>query len=155
MVLPPIGEEVSSHLSAREIKQIARSVHTANFSQSQNVGVNPVFVSKDLDEDPRVEGFKEALHKDYDDLVHRTDPRKDHPDRGTYGYANIPLVSNPISQHKKCFKLQDERLEAHKKVTQDWDDHWFIERPPKGANMDWLSVTFVVPKKSLDNGGGC
>ena len=57
MVLPPIGEEVSSHLSSREIKQIARAVHTANFSQSQNVGVNPIFVSKDLEEDPSVEGL--------------------------------------------------------------------------------------------------
>ena len=73
--------------------------------------------------------------------------RKDHPDRGPYGYANIPLVANPVPQRQKCFKLQGERLEAHKNVTQDWADHWFIERPPRGSNMDWLSVTFVVPKK--------
>ena len=134
MVLPPIGEGVSSHLSAREIKRIARAVHTAHFSHSQNVGVNPIFVSKDLNEDPRVEGFKEALHKDYDGEVLRTDlpPRKDHPDRGPYGYANIPLVANPSPQRQKCFKLPGERQEADNKVTQDWADHWFIDRPPKG-----------------------
>ena len=73
MVLPPLGEEFSSHLSAREIKRIAREVHTANFPQGQNVGVNPIFVSKDLEEYPRVEGFKEALHKEYDGVVLRTD----------------------------------------------------------------------------------
>ena len=71
MVLPPIREEVSSHLSAREIKRIARAVNTANFPQSLKVGVNSIFVSKDLEEDPRVEGFKEDPHKYYDGLVLR------------------------------------------------------------------------------------
>ena len=133
MVLPPMGEEVSPHLSAKEIKRIARAVHTADFSGSQNVRVNPIFVSKDVEEDPRVESFREALHRDYDGAVIRSDlpPRKDHPDRGPYGYAYIPLVPNPIPQRQKCFRLQGERLEAHKKVTQDWADHWFIERPPR------------------------
>ena len=37
------------------------------------MGVNPIFVSKDQEEDPRVEGFKEAQHKDYDGVVLRTD----------------------------------------------------------------------------------
>ena len=37
------------------------------------MGVNPSFISKGLEEDPRVEGFKEALHKDYDGVVLRTD----------------------------------------------------------------------------------
>ena len=69
MVLPPLGGGFSSHLSAREIKHIARAVHTAHFSQSQNVGVSPIFVSKDQEEDPRVEGLREALHKDYDRVV--------------------------------------------------------------------------------------
>ena len=65
MALPPTGGEFSSHLSAREITHIARAVHTAHCSQSQNEGVNPIFVSKDHEEDPRVEGLREALHKDY------------------------------------------------------------------------------------------
>ena len=50
-----------------------KAVHIANFFQSQTVGVNPIFISKDLKEDPRVEGFKEALHKDYDGVELRTD----------------------------------------------------------------------------------
>ena len=59
-----------------------------------------------------------------------------------------------MTERQKCFKLQVERVEAHKKVTQDWADHWSIERPPKGANMDWLSVTFVVLKKEPEQWRG-
>ena len=43
IVLPPMGEEVSPHLSAKEKKQIARAVYTANFSHGQNVEVSPIF----------------------------------------------------------------------------------------------------------------
>ena len=32
MVLPPMGGAFSSHVSAKEIKHIARAVHTAHFS---------------------------------------------------------------------------------------------------------------------------
>ena len=99
-----MGEEMSPHLSAKEIKRIARAVHTANLPGSQNMRVNPIFVSKDVEEDPRVESFREALHRDYDGAVIRSDlpPRKDHPDRGPYGYAYIPLVANPVPQRQKC-----------------------------------------------------
>ncbi len=69
MVLPPIGGEVNHHLSVKEIKRIARAVYTASFSHGQGVGVNPIFVSSDPEEDPRVEGLREALHKDYDGSV--------------------------------------------------------------------------------------
>ena len=59
----------------------------------------------------------------------------------------LPLLPDFVPQRQKPFRLQGERLEAQKKVTQDGADHWFFERPPKGTNMEWLSVTFVVPKK--------
>ena len=49
MVFPPMGGELSSHLSAKEIKHIARAVYTAGFSHGQKVRVNPIFVSKDQD----------------------------------------------------------------------------------------------------------
>ncbi len=69
LVLPPVGSEVNPHLSAKEIKCIARAVYTANFSQSRGVGIKPIFVSSDPEEDPRVEDLREALHKDYDGSV--------------------------------------------------------------------------------------
>ena len=77
--------------------------------------------------------FREKIHQDFDGLVLRTDlpTRKDIPDRGPYTYAHIPLIPDFVPQRQKPFRLQGERLEAHKKVTQDWADHWFIERPLK------------------------
>ena len=91
-----------------------------------------------------MEKYRERLHKDFDGTVLRTDlpPRKDVVDRGTYTYAYIPLVENAVPQRAKGFRLQGEKLEAHKVITRDWADHHFIERPPKGTPMDWLSQTF-------------
>ena len=63
-----MGGEFSSHLSAREIKHIARAVYTADFSHVQKVGVNSIFVSKDQEEDPRV-----ALRSHYDGVVMSTE----------------------------------------------------------------------------------
>ena len=59
-----------------------------------------------------------------------------------FGYAYIPMIPEAVPQRQKNFQLQGERLEAHKKVTQYWADHWFIERPPRGFKMYWESVTF-------------
>ena len=96
---------------------IARSVHTANFFQGRKVGVNPIFVSKDQEEDPRVEAFRQALHSHYDGVVMSTElpPRKELPERGAYGYAYIPLIPDAVPQRQKSFPLKGERLEAHKK----------------------------------------
>ncbi len=65
LVLPPI-DDVHPHLSSKEIKRIARAVYTANIPHGQGVGIKPIFVSSDPEEDPRVEGLREGLHKDYD-----------------------------------------------------------------------------------------
>ena len=39
----------------------------------------PIFVTEEITEDPRVDEFREKIHKEYDGLVLRTDlpPRKD------------------------------------------------------------------------------
>jgi len=115
-------------------------------------GIRPVFVTEGCIEDPRAQKFRENIHRDFDGSVLRSDlpPLKEIPDRGPYSYAHIPLKENAEPQRQKPFRLQGERLEAHKVVTRDWADHWFIERPPKEQQMDWLSVTFVVPKKSKE-----
>ena len=57
----------------REIRHIARAVYTAGFSHGQKVGVNPIFVSRDQEEDPRVEVFRLALHCHYDGVVMSTE----------------------------------------------------------------------------------
>ena len=70
---------------------------------------------------------------------------------------------------EKPFRMHGERGEAHKRVTQDWIDRGYLEPPvpvqsmdgnvvnkgggpgsfwaPKCYNCEWLSQTFVVPKK--------
>ena len=88
----PMGGEFSSHLSARETKHIARAVHTANFSQGRKVGVNPIFVSKDQKEDPRVEAFRQALHSHYDGVVMSTElpPARSFPREEPMGTRTSP-----------------------------------------------------------------
>ena len=53
-----------------------------------------------------------------------TFPRKDLPERGDYGYAYIILKPDAIPQRLKKFSLQGERLVAHEKVTEDWENHF-------------------------------
>ena len=150
-----MGGEFRSHLSSRDVKHIARAVHTANFSQGRKVGVNPIFVSNDQEKDPRVESFRQALHSHYDGVVMSTElpPARSFRREEPMG-TRKSLIPDAVPQRQKSFQLQDERLEAHNSVTQDWAEYWFIERPPRGSKMDWASVTFVVPKMSLENGGG-
>ena len=45
--------------------------------------------------------------------------------------------------------MHGERHDAYKRVTEDWLECQFIERPTKGKS-EWLSQGFVVPKKSAD-----
>ena len=81
-----------------------------------------------------------------------------------------PFVPNPVPQRAKPWCLHGERGEAHSIVTQDWLSKGYIERPPTIANPDtkytgkggpsryfgceWLSKTFVVPKKVPTSPGG-
>ena len=88
----PMGGEFSSHLSAREIKHIARAVYTAGFSHGQKKGVNPSFVSKDQEEDPRVEAFRQALHSHYDGVVMSTELP---PPQGASGERSLWVRVHP------------------------------------------------------------
>ena len=42
--------------------------------------------------------------------------------------------------------MHGERGEGHKTMTKEWVDRQYIERPPQAS--EWLSPTFVVPKKN-------
>ncbi len=46
--------------------------------------------------------------------------------------------------------MHGERLEGHKRVTKEWIEKKFVERPERGQVSGWLSTTFVVPKKGND-----
>ena len=87
------------------------------------------------------------MHNDYDGIVLRDEVIPDPPERGDYGYAYIPLKEGAVPQRQKPFVQFGEKQEALKKVTQQWIDQGFIERP-KEKNCEWLCQAFVVPKKS-------
>ena len=98
-------------------------------------------------EDPRMETFQKLLHEEFDGSSLGTYPPFDPPVRNRYGYASIPLKADAVPTRSKPFVMHGERQEAHKIVTEDWENRGYIERQVKG-NCEWLSQTFVVPKKS-------
>lgn len=154
-------------LSKSDLKEIAK--HLINGKVPAKImGVMAAPPSSAL-ETPHVEQLREKLLTQYSDSVFRDEIYKDPQPRGRYGWAYIPLVPNPVPQRAKPWCMAGERGEAHKIVTQDWIDKGYIERPPTIAqpsnsplgnstrncpthcfNCEWLSQTFVVPKKSAD-----
>ena len=100
-----------------------------------------------MEEDHRIVQLREDIHRDYDDVFLGTEPLKDPPVRGPYGYAYIPLKENAVPTRAKPFRLHGERFEAHRKVTEEWQDRGYIERIPEGFVSEWMYNTFVVPKK--------
>ena len=86
-------------------------------------------------------------HQLFDGTALREEVLPDPPVRGLYGYAYIPLEHNATPTRAKPFQMYGERQEAMKKITQDWVDKKFIERPQKGGT-EWLSQAFAVSKKS-------
>ena len=61
----------------------------------------------------------------------------------------VDLIEGATPVRQKPFVLHGERLEAHKKITQEWIDNGYIEPIPGGKeNSEWLSMTFPVPKKN-------
>ena len=97
--------------------------------------------------EPRVEELRAKLQMDYGDKVLRSEVFEDPPERGVYGYAYLPLKEGAEPKRQKPFVQFGEKNEALKKVTQEWLDKKFIEKPT-GRNCEWLSQAFVVPKKS-------
>ena len=113
--------------------------------------VRPLVVTPDpTNEDPAVKELTEALHREYDGVVMGTEVVPDPPIRGPYGQAYIPLKEGAVPYRTRPFSMQGEKLEAHKKITRDWEEHKFIERPKAVVALEWLSSTFPVPKKSPD-----
>ena len=95
----------------------------------------------------RLEDLRKKIHADFDGTALREDLIPDPPVRGRYGYAFIPLQENAVPERQKPFQLYGERLEALRKIVDQWLEKKFIERPTKG-NVEWLSAAFPVPKKS-------
>ena len=95
-------------------------------------------------ENPEILAYREKIHKEFDDVVLRTEIIPDPPVRGRYGYAFIPLKEGYTPIRQKPFVQHGERHEAHIKITEDHVERKFIERPPPGSFLEFLTRTFVV-----------
>ena len=114
-----------------------------------DVEVHSVVIGKGdcAKEDPRVEGFREKIHKDFDGKVLCKEVIPDPPERGPNGYAYIPLKHDAVPKRQKPFRQFGEKNNAMKTIGQQWLDAKFIERPTE-KNCEWLAQAFAVPKKS-------
>jgi hypothetical protein len=95
----------------------------------------------------RLAEYRERFLKGYDGTVFRDKVIPDPPVRGQYGYAFIPLKEGAVPTRAKPFFMHGERKEALDKITEDWLKMQFIE-PATTQNVEWMSMTFPVPKKS-------
>ena len=95
----------------------------------------------------RVEELRKGVHRDYDGPELGTEVFPNPPDRGPDGTAYIPLKEGAVPTRQRPFVMHGERLEGHKAVTKQWREKRFIERPPRGVQLKWLSTAFVVSKK--------
>jgi hypothetical protein len=102
--------------------------------------------SSDLSMD-KLTKYRERFLKEYDGTVFRDKVFSNPPVRGQYGYAFIPLKEGFVPTRAKPFFMHGERKEALEQITQDWLKMEFIE-PATTKNVEWLSQTFPVPKKS-------
>ena len=135
-------------LGKQTLEIIQEKLELADYQKQKMVVASLIVEHEGLEEkseNPLVEELREKIFQDYTGTVICEELRPNPPVRGKYGYAFIPLKEGAAPQRCKPFNMHGERLEAYKKVTQDWWDHGFIERPTKGG-CEWLSQGFVVPK---------
>jgi hypothetical protein len=116
--------------------------HDAKFVQT-------VIIAKGdcAENEPRVEQFREEIHREYDGVVLRKEVIPNPPVRGPNGQAFIPLIDGAIPQRQKPFRQHGEKEQALIAITKQWLEAGFIEKCEDPRN-EWLSQAFAVPKKS-------
>ena len=142
----------ASFLTARDVRCAAIKLRQCAESQCEGAGdrfVNQIIQAHPAEglEDPRVQEFRDKIHKDYDGEVFNDEVPPDPPVRGPYGYAYIPLIDNAVPTRSKPFRLHGEKHDAMVEVAQQWKDRKFIEPVPEGVPLEWASNSFPVPKK--------
>ena len=95
--------------------------------------ITSIFITRGdgAESDPGLEELSAKLHEDYDGIVLRDEVISNPPMRGDFGYANIPLKDNAQSTRQKPFVQFGEKNKALKKITQEWIDKEYMERPKK------------------------
>jgi hypothetical protein len=143
--IPHLDDNARSWSLSKEERQIVkRRILARDVS-----GVRTVIIAKgdSAVENPQVQSYRDKIHAEYDGLVLCKEVIPNPPVRGRYGEAFIPLKSDAIPQRQKTFRQFGEKNEALKKITQEWIDRGFIEKPTDRQN-EWCSQAFAVPKKS-------
>ena len=136
-------------LRKSELREVQKRILQCAGDRVGEVKVNTVIMAKgewmkDVD---RVEKLRKKIHEDFDEKVLRKEVRPNPPERGLNGYAYIPLKPDAVPFRQKPFQQHGEKNDAMKKITQQWVDADFIERPTV-RNCEWLAQGFAVPKKS-------
>ena len=135
-------------LKADELKEIAAHL----VDNEPPVPINRMIIAREgadssKGQPSKVTEYRERFLKEFEGTVFRDSVFPDPPVRGQYGYAFIPLKEGAVPTRAKPFFMHGERKEALEKITQEWLDRKFIE-PATIKNVEWLSQTFPVPKKS-------
>ena len=86
---------------------------------------------------------KEDLVKEFSDDVLSGKLPTTQPVRGPFGMAKIELVPGAIPKRQRSFKMTGERLDALKKILDEYKDLGWLEP----SFSEWGSPCFVVPKK--------
>ena len=120
------------------------------------LGGSPCRPSKSLDvsddvfeKGDRVEALRQEVYEQFRHDAFRDEFYKNPPCRGTFGYAYIPLKEGAVPTRQKPFVMHGERREAYEKITRDWLECGFIEKPTTFPS-EWLNQGFAVPKKSAE-----
>ena len=108
-----------------------------------------ILAGEETEQEEVTEKLREQIHKDYDGTALSETLVPGTHERGLFGFAYIPLKDGAVPTRQKPIVTHGEKHDAYVKVTQDWIDKGFIERPWK-KGIEWLSAGFVVPKKSVD-----
>ena len=114
------------------------------------VSANEIFVATEnqFAEKKRIEELCENLVTEYAETVFRPKLYPNPGPRGNFGVAKIPLKENAKPTWSRPYPMQGEKLEAYKKIVEDWIAQDLIERPKK-EGIVWCSAGFPVPKKSV------
>jgi hypothetical protein len=84
----------------------------------------------------KLEELREKIHADFDGTALREEVLTNPSVRGLYVYAHIPLQPNAVPTRTKPFQMHGGRPEAMKKITKQWVEKGFVERPQK-CTMKW------------------
>lgn len=90
---------------------------------------------KEFENQPKITQMRDKLVEEYTGTVFRDKVYPNPGPRGRYGVAYIPLKKDAVPKWSRPYPLQGEKLEAYKKIVEDWIAQDLIERPKGGGTV--------------------